>query len=121
MVSNGVVTTPNTISQPIYQYGSVGTYVIAYTRLATGTTTIVPGTTVAGSTLKYYDATAPNTYTVFNLAYHTSDFKPIILEGAVPNALASLSLSGTWRVLTYIENNSSVFPLELPGLFVRIV
>lgn len=117
-VSTGVVTTPSVITGAQYQYGTVGTYVIAHITVAT-VTTLAPGTTHAGSNLTYFDGTLNGAYTVLNMANQSAG----TLQG-VPGlngfTVTSLGLSGTWRLLTYIENTSSGTIRDLAGLFVRI-
>jgi len=102
-VSTGVVTTPNVITpQPSYQYGTVGTYVIAGINVIGR---VEPGTTLAGSSLVYYTGSAGALNSVTSsLAYTTT-------------TTSSLGTFGTWRLMTYASGSAGISVL---GLLVRI-
>lgn len=97
-----------------FPYGGVGTYVIAYIPVSAATT-LDPNTTVAGSSLLYHSASGANNYTALNLQQTAFGFFP-----ATNVAQTSLSLTGTWRVLTYMKNTAG-FTYYIAGLFVRII
>ena len=107
MVSTGVVTTPNVITGAQYQYGTVGTYVIAFC-IGTSVSTVIvqPGELVSGNRLAYFNTTAST------LALNTNG----LLGVSVGNTV-TLGLSGTWRVLTYFANTTGNANM---ALFVRI-
>lgn len=99
-------------------YGAVGTYVTAFYSLAISGS-LAAGTTVAGSTLyRVQDYGSGSGIPVSGIGTaSSSDFKLFIITyfGAT-----SLGLTGTWRNLTYLKNNSSTDSMYLLGLFVRV-
>lgn len=96
-------------------YGGVGSYVIAYIE-ATASTTVFPGTVFSGNTLRYYVASTSNNYTTLN-AWAQSSSTYLASNGL---STSTLSLSGSWRLMTYIINTiGSQVPIA--GLFVRII
>ena len=119
MVSTGVVTTSNVITGAQYQYGAVGTYVIAFFPMSQIT---YAGATVAGSSLLYMATPATaNTYSALNILYTSLGSTLIGTNGATN--LISLNLSGTWRLMTNAVPGSNLLGTSLwfSGLFVRIV
>lgn len=93
-------------------YGGVGTHVIAHITVASNTT-ILPGTTFAGSSLGY----ANGTNIVLNM-HHANTAGLVGIPSIAFISVVSLELSGTWRLLTRIHNSSTT--RQIPGLFVRI-
>lgn len=111
------VNPPPTIgmSSAIPGYGEVGSYVIAYIE-ATASTTFFPGTVFSGNTLRYYVAGTSNNYTALN-AWAPNSGTYLASPGL---STSTLSLSGSWRLMTYIINTAgSTVPIA--GLFVRII
>jgi hypothetical protein len=100
--------------------GAVGTYVLAFYNLAHSSSLAI-GTTVAGSTL--YRATDPGNgsetmISAVGTGTLTSQFE---LYTTAYFGATSLSLSGTWRNMTFIKNNSGLGnSYYFMGLFVRV-
>ena len=98
-------------------YGEVGTYVIAFYNLSANTNLAV-GSTVAGSTLYRSANVGLNTDTAIAINSVVPGSQ-VYISGYI-NSVTSLSLSGTWRSMTYIENNFVALSQYIPCLFVRI-
>jgi hypothetical protein len=100
--SGGGVTSLNGQSGAITNtdYGSIGSYMIAADGNGNNSGVAKDGnTTVAGSTL-YRNTWANETGFVLNTFTHNSD-----LSAGVATTFTSLSLSGTWRRITYSKQN----------------
>ena len=95
-------------------YGAVGTYVVAlYYGISSYNTSVPVGTTTAGSNLYYFGG---------NSSYNTSMNTYAASSGWTPGTYptTSLSLSGTWRLMTNIYGNPWSSGYSYLGLFVRI-
>lgn len=100
----------------VIPYGGVGSYVIAYIE-APAAVTVFPGTVFSGNTLRYYVASTSNNYTALN-AWAASSGTYLASSGL---STSTLSLSGSWRLMTYIINTSGGSVVPIAGLFVRII
>lgn len=99
-------------------YGAVGTYVMAFYSVGANAS-LAPGATVAGSTLfRGQDFGSGSDVLVSAVgAGQGSQYNVIVYAIGT----TTLSLTGTWRHMTYIKNNViSGISLSLVGLFVRI-
>jgi hypothetical protein len=95
--------------------GDVGSYTNALVSVA-GNTVVTAGTTYAGSSLNRGNDPA-NTSDVY-LSLNASGSGNVV-AGMATNAVTSLGLSGTWRLMTRIKNGVAATQMVL-GLFVRI-
>jgi len=117
--ATGAVTVTSTVSVST-TYGDVGTYVIAAIGLGANTT-IAGGSTVAGSSLVY--ATD-----VGNGSNYLQGFSNLLVRdsagtmdyGSPATGFPSLSLSGTWRVMSRARASYNGGTQYIPALFVRI-
>ena len=108
LTSNGTAWVSSAPSPPT-TYGAIGTYVIAFIFQ----TALSPGTTTAGSNLYYLNTSGISSYALNG---------PI--DGATTGAIqflsvssvTSLSLSGTWRAMTYSSGTANYSA----NLFLRI-
>lgn len=99
-------------------YGSIGTYVIAW-YLLTANATLAVGSTVAGSTL-FRGNSAASSFRGVSLNSYTDQNTDSLLYGQSLYAVTALSLSGTWRNMTFIANRDPALSQYLLGLFVRV-
>lgn len=100
-------------------YGAVGTYVMAFYSVGANSA-LTPGTTVAGSTLfRGSDLGAGSDVQVSAVGTANGSQYEVKINGSL--GVTTLSLTGTWRHMTYIKNNIINGTSQyLVGLFVRI-
>lgn len=101
-------------------YGDVGTYVIAATAFGANTT-LAGGATVAGSSLVYAtDIGNGSNYLQGFSNVLVRDNTGIMDYGSPATGWPSLSLSGTWRVMSRARASYNGGTQYLPALFLRI-
>lgn len=95
-------------------YGGIGSYVIALTAFTAGAG-VTAGTTTAASNLNRQTDFSGNGYAnVLNLSA-----LPSLFSFGAGGSLTNLALSGTWRLLTRIYNDTGATN-NLAGLYVRV-